>query len=75
MKRYGHPRWKELQMPEKAERFIERQGYQVGEYRLTLDADNVLDMLVGDHLYNKDSTFIRELFAECIGCGKSTGRG
>lgn len=61
LEKYSHERWRNLQLPQKIERNIERKGYQTGEYCLTLQADNILQMLVGDDLYTSDSTFIREL--------------
>lgn len=64
--KYGHTRWQIMQIPEKAERYIERHGYQSGEYCLTLEADNVLDLLVGDGLYSEDSVFIRELLQNAM---------
>lgn len=59
--KYGHERWRTFQLPSNIDRNIERKGYQTGEYCLTLQADNVLQMLVGDDLYTSDATFIREL--------------
>ena len=54
LKQYGHTRWQSIMIPKKAKRSIERRGYQTGEYRLTLEADNVLDLLIGDDLYSAD---------------------
>lgn len=64
--KYAHDRWRTLQFPKKLERNIERKGYQTGEYCLTLQADKVLQMLVGDDLYTSDSTFIRELLQNSL---------
>ncbi|TGY97870.1 hypothetical protein E5329_03215 [Petralouisia muris] len=66
LKQYGHAKWKSINIPMKAERYIERRGYQTGEYRLTLEADNVLDLLMGDDLYSADVTFIRELLQNAL---------
>lgn len=66
LKEYGQKRWQEMQIPEKVERYIEGKGYQSGEYCLTLEADNVLALLVGDDLYRADSTFIRELLQNAL---------
>ncbi len=63
---YGQEKWKTLRIPEKVEREIERRGYQSGEYCLTLEADNVLDLLVGDNVYSADYTFIRELLQNAL---------
>lgn len=59
--RYGHNRWKGFYIPEKVERNIERNGYQTGEYCLTLDAERVLQLLVGNDLYASETVFIREI--------------
>lgn len=61
LEKYGQEKWKLLWIPKKIEKNIERRGYQAGEYCLSLQADNVLQLLVGDDLYSLDSTFIREL--------------
>lgn len=66
LRTYGQEKWKTLQIPEKVEREFERRGYQTGEYCLTLEADNVLDLLVGDNVYSSDSTFIRELLQNAL---------
>ncbi len=66
LKQYGHTSWQSLEIPRKVERDIERRGYQTGEYRLTLEADNVLDLLIGDDLYSVDVTFIRELLQNAL---------
>lgn len=66
LKQYGNTRWQSIKIPEKAERYIERRGYQTGEYHLTLEADNVLDLLIGDSLYSADATFIRELLQNAL---------
>lgn len=66
IKQYGHTRWQGIEIPERTERYIERRGYQSGEYHLTLEADNVLDLLVGDGLYSEDVTFIRELMQNAL---------
>lgn len=59
-------RWKNLVIPKIVNRNIERIGYQTGEYCLTLEADKVLELLVGDDLYSDDATFIRELLQNAL---------
>lgn len=59
--RYGHNRWKGFYIPEKVVKNIERNGYRTGEYCLTLDAERVLQLLVGNDLYASDTVFIREI--------------
>lgn len=66
LERHGQSKWRSLQIPKKVDRNIERQGYQTGEYCLTLEADNVLALLVGNDLYQSDTTFIRELMQNSL---------
>ncbi|MDE6213585.1 MAG: ATP-binding protein, partial [Lachnospiraceae bacterium] len=71
LKQYGHTRWQSIKIPQKAERYIERRGYQTGEYHLTLEADNVLNLLIGDDLYSVDATFIRELLQNALDAARA----
>lgn len=66
LKIYVQKKWEGIQIPTKIDRQIERRGYQAGEYCLSLQADNVIDLLVGDDLYRSDSTFIRELLQNAM---------
>jgi hypothetical protein len=66
LEEYGQEKWRTLQITTKIDRNIERQGYQTGEYCITLEADNVLQLLVGNDLYESDLTFIRELMQNSL---------
>ncbi|MEE0027701.1 MAG: hypothetical protein U0J70_08925, partial [Atopobiaceae bacterium] len=44
-------RWQDLALPQKVVRNITSDGYESGTYRLALDQDKVLDLLVGNNLY------------------------
>lgn len=59
-------RWHDLVLPEKIERRIVADGYVSGEYHLTLDHDQVLELLAGRHLYSDPSIFVRELLQNAI---------
>lgn len=55
-----------LILPRKVKRDIISQGYLSGEYRLTLDQDQVVNLLVGRNLYNDPGVFVRELLQNAI---------
>ncbi len=66
--RYCSDRWKNFKLPSS---YINKdnicsQGYTYGEYRFTLDHDNVLKLLIGENLYSDDFVFIRELLQNSI---------
>ena len=58
--------WQDLALPQKVQRNIESFGYESEPYRLVLDQDKVLDLLVGNNLYADQSVFVRELIQNAI---------
>ena len=60
----GHLRG--LILPAKIQRNITADGYVSGEYRLTMDQSQVLNLLVGEDLYDDPSVFARELIQNAI---------
>lgn len=64
--RYMETRWRDLLIPIKVERKIEAKGYISGEYKLTLDQERVLDLLVGREIYSDPAIFVRELIQNAI---------
>ena len=64
--RYCTKRWRELVLPRKISRKITPRGYETGEFRFTLDQDRVLELLVGDNLYQDPGVFVRELVQNAI---------
>lgn len=64
--RYCTKRWRELVLPRKISRKITPCGYETGEFRFTLDQDRVLELLVGDNLYQDPGVFVRELVQNAI---------
>lgn len=64
--RYCTKRWRDLVLPRKISRKIISRGYETGEFRFTLDQNKVLDLLVGDELYQDPGVFVRELVQNAI---------
>lgn len=64
--RYMEKRWHTLLLPGRVQRKITSKGYLSGEYKLTLDQDRVLDLLVGRELYSDPAVFVRELIQNSI---------
>ena len=56
----------ELVLPRKINRQIESVGYMSGEYRLTLDQEKVMELLVGKNIYHDPAVFVRELLQNAI---------
>lgn len=57
---------RDLVLPRKIKRNIEPDGYMSGEYRLTLDQGQVMELLVGRNLYQDPAVFVRELLQNAI---------
>lgn len=57
---------RDLVLPRKIKRHIEPEGYMSGEYRLTLDQGQVMELLVGRNLYQDPAVFVRELLQNAI---------
>lgn len=57
---------RELILPRKIKRHIDSEGYMSGEYRLTLDQGQVMELLVGRNLYQDPAVFVRELLQNAI---------
>lgn len=45
---------------------IESNGYKSGDFHLTMDQAKILELFTGEHLYNRDGVFIRELLQNSI---------
>lgn len=59
-------RWQNLILPGKIKRNIKSEGYVSGQYRLSLDQDKILELLIGKDLYSDPSIFVRELIQNAI---------
>lgn len=47
-------------------REIGRRGYDFGDFRLTMDQDQILRLLMGEDLYTDNTVFVRELLQNAI---------
>lgn len=59
-------RWQDFILPGKIRRNITSEGYVSGQYRLSLDQDKILELLIGKDLYSDPSVFVRELIQNAI---------
>ena len=59
-------KWQDFILPGKIKRNIKSEGYVSGQYRLSLDQDKILELLVGKDLYSDPSIFVRELIQNAI---------
>ena len=59
-------RWNDFVLPAKVERNIQSEGYLSGQYRITLDQDQVMELFVGENLYSDPAVFVRELIQNAI---------
>ena len=59
-------KWHNHVLPGKVSRHITAEGYESGEYRLTLDQNKVIDLFVGRDLYSDPAVFVRELIQNAI---------
>lgn len=58
--------WNDFVLPAKIERHIQSDGYLSGQYRITLDQDQVMELFVGENLYSDPAVFVRELIQNAI---------
>jgi hypothetical protein len=60
-------RWRDLPIPDRVKRNnILSKGYKYGEHRFTLDRDQVLQLFMGENLYESPHTFVRELLQNAM---------
>ena len=60
-------RWRDFPLPDRIDRSnIHSKGYKYGEHRFTLDRDQVLNLFMGENLYESPFAFIRELLQNAI---------
>jgi len=60
-------RWRKLHLPREVDRSdIHSNGYRYGEYRFTLDQRQVMQLLMGENLYEDPHIFVRELLQNAI---------
>jgi len=58
--------WQDFMLPIKIKRIIKTEGYVSGQYHLTMDQDQIMELLVGEELYSDPSVFVRELIQNAI---------
>lgn len=58
--------WQNFVLPGKINRRITSSGYKSGQYRLTLDQDQVMQLFTGENLYDDPAVFVRELIQNAI---------
>lgn len=60
-------RWNNFVLPAKVERHIQSDDYYLsGQYRITLDQDQVIELFIGENLYSDPAVFVRELIQNAI---------
>ena len=59
-------RWNNFVLPAKVERNILSEGYLSGQYHITRDQDQVMELFVGENLYSDPAVFVRELIQNAI---------
>ncbi|MFC1713153.1 hypothetical protein ACFL6S_05765 [Candidatus Poribacteria bacterium] len=60
-------RWQSFSLPYKIDRTdIHSDGYKYGEYRFTLEQNQVLELFTGENLYDNPYVFVRELLQNAI---------
>lgn len=60
-------RWRELVLPARIRReSIVANGYRYGEYRFLLDQHQVLDLFMGENLYDDPYVFVREMLQNAL---------
>src|ERR1051326_8477963 len=60
-------RWRDFSLPGSIDRRgIKSNGYIYGEYRFTLEQHHILDLLLGENLYENPYVFVRELLQNSI---------
>lgn len=65
--RYCSDRWKNFKLPDRIDKtVINSQGYIYGEHRFALEQEDVLNLLMGENLYENPYVFVRELLQNAI---------
>ena len=58
--------WNNLRLPYRIIPIIERNGYEGGDFHLTMDQKRILELLSGKNLYSDPCVFVRELLQNAI---------
>ena len=64
---YHHQWQREFPFPQSISRDgIERKGYLSAEFKITMDQNHILNLLMGENIYNNNNVFIRELLQNSV---------
>lgn len=67
MLRQCSPRWRDVRLPGSVDLAdIQSEGYRYGEHRFTLDQDRILELLMGEGLYDDPFVCVREVLQNAI---------
>ena len=62
-----HERWRSFPIPYEIDKDeIESVGYETGDFKLTMAQDQIVNLLVGENLYDRNDIFLRELLQNSI---------
>lgn len=65
--RLCHERWKDFPFPFQVDRQeLHSEGYDYGDFRVSMDQEKILELLTGENLYSDRSVFVRELLQNAI---------
>jgi hypothetical protein len=65
--KFCNNRWQDFVLPEKIDRKnIIAQGYKFGNFKFTLDQEKILELLMGENLYDNRYVFVREVLQNAI---------
>ncbi len=58
--------WNDLRLPFKITPVIVRNGYEGGDFHITMDQERIINLLAGENLYSDSCVFVRELLQNSI---------
>lgn len=65
--KFCSPKWQDVKLPLAIDRKdVKSKGYAYGNYRFTLEQEQIMDLLMGENLYSDKYAFIRELVQNAI---------
>lgn len=59
-------KWHDLRLPFKITPVIVRNGYEGGDFHITMDQERIINLLAGENLYSDSCVFVRELLQNSI---------
>lgn len=62
-----HERWRNFPIPYEVDKCeIESVNYESGDFKLTMDQEQIINLLTGENLYESNAVFVRELLQNSI---------